>query len=763
MRLPNHQPTGPTPGGAASPKRRCRARWRRVLRSSLLALGLLAGLAIGGCDRAQSPGGDDRDPVCGPVPGTGLPDDLRLARVDGEDPLFVATRSRRHGIGGRTRNAVTGLHALPLMARVLDPAPAGDRHVERVALGLRLEVETEVFLAPRARRVGDGAWTWVGPLVEVAREEDGERLAFDWTALGQGEGATEIGATAYVTSSRSRHAWETAPLPMPEDAVLVADFGVLPAARTVGPIAFRVLACEGDACGCVFAEVIDAADPRLDAWQSLRLSLAEFAGRDVVLRFETEALHEGALDAGLFADPELYRRAPAGSTRRPNLLLISLDTLGADHLGLHGYARETSPFIDDALAPRGTVFLRAIAPATTTGPSHMTLFTSLPPSVHGAVSNLGGRPLPDPVPTLAATLRAAGYLTGAVTENGAITKLLGFSRGFDHYEENASVERIRPEGHIESTFDAGRDFIARHRDLPWFLFLHTYQVHYPYTPPDPYADLFAEDDLDPPQVVELFSGGRSVYHPVRYDREIRFTDDRLRALWTQLEADGLLDDTLVVILADHGEAFLEHLYLGHGAELHRETVHVPLILVGPGVPAGLRIDRNVGLADVMPTVLDLLDVPAPPGLLGRSLVPLFDDGAEDAALATRPIFSEAWQTAGDTRVGKVKLEQPTLAVTRGDFKLIRYRDPAARDGSNRRHALYDLAADPFEQSDLLADSLALSGPAAEQLAQLSGLLDAYESENARRAAELGVVPDALPTGEIDPERIEKLRALGYIE
>ena len=455
----------------------------------------------------------------------------------------------------------------------------------------------------------------------------------------------------------------------------------------------------------------------------------------------------------------LFERAGENAPRRPNLLLVSLDTLGADHLGLYGYPRDTSPFIDDVLAPRATVFMNALAPATTTGPSHMTLFTSLPPSVHGAVSNLGGRPLPGSVPTLAEILREAGYATGAVTENGAITQAMGFGRGFDRYEENQSARMVRPEGHIEATFAAGREFAERMRGLPWFVFVQTYQVHYPYSPPPAYATLFRDDGLDGPGVEALFAGGRSHYHPVLYDREIRYADDQLRVLLDGLEASGLLDGTLVVVLSDHGEAFFEHAYLGHGADLHRETVRVPLILAGPGVPAGRRVVDRVGLADVMPTLLELLGVPAPPGLEGSSLVPLFAAAEPDGAAGDdRPIFSEAWQVTGVTRRGGVEVDQPTLAVEQGSYKLIRYRS-----ANRRRHALFDLTADPHEQIDLLARGAQLDPAAAARLAALSDLLDAYEARTARLATELGVVPDTSPESAIDPDRLEKLRALGYVE
>lgn len=706
------------------------------------------------------------DALCGDVSSRLPSSGVGLARADDRAPLFEPSRERRYTLRGRPRDAVTGFREIRLFERATTVDVDATRHVESVPADLRLAFEPELVFAPRVRVANGDAWTELG-WVRVSKTRRDERsvydVPFDFSALtlpSPHADTLEIGLSAYVSSSRTAHAWETRPLELTSNSVLAASLGVAPGAADEGRMTWRVLACEGESCGCVHAEVIDAKEVARTGWQERRIALGDFAGPSVSLRLETEVQSgdSGAVDGALWAEPALLERLSDGAATRPNLLLISLDTLGADHLGVYGYARDTSPFIDDVLAPRGTVFLNALAPATTTGPSHMTLFTSLPPSVHGAVSNLGGRPLPEAVPTLAETLRTAGYVTAAVTENGAITQALGFGRGFDHYEENQSARMVRPEGHIEATFAAGRELAERARGLPWFVFVQTYQVHYPYSPPPEYRALFADDGLDAPGADAIFTGGRADYHPVLYDREIRYTDDQLRAFLTGLEESGLLENTIVVVLADHGEAFFEHSYLGHGADLHRETVRVPLIMVGPGVPAGSRVEGRVGLGDVMPTLLELLDVPVPAGNLGRSLVPLLASQDAVESKPSRPIFSEAWQVTGVTRRGGVKLDQPTLAIERDDYKLIRYRGD-----TGPRHALFDLSADPQERMDLMPVGGSPTGTAARHFEALSALLDEYEAETARLAAELGVKPDVAPDTEIDPARLEKLRALGYVE
>ena len=296
------------------------------------------------------------------------------------------------------------------------------------------------------------------------------------------------------------------------------------------------------------------------------------------------------------------------------------------------------------------------------------------------------------------------------------------------------------------------------REVPFFVFLHSYQVHFPYSPPAAYGQLFGQDGLNPSGREQLFTQGRNRHHPVLYDREIRYTDEQLRRFLTGLEESGLLENTVVVILSDHGEAFFEHDYVGHGSELHRETVRVPLILMGPGVPKSLKIPHNVGLADVMPTVLELLDVPIPPDLMGKSLVPLMTSADPEASWTTRPIFSEAWQTRGDTRQGRVEVKQPTLAVRRHQFKLIRY---LREDG--KVHAFFDLARDPREQEDLLENEHNLTAAQKREFSELSRLLDQYTEETAYRSAQFQSEGGAPSEMEIDPDRLEKLRALGYVD
>lgn len=720
-------------------------------------------------------GGEDREvasPTSAPVQ-TVCGDDTRLLSPDqhtferpkqGEAWLAPRTRQRyaRPPIG---RQVQTGFYEIPSFDKVIVGSGQNGIHIEPIEQNLAASFGAELRFAPRVRFHPDEPWKELGWLdLEGEEERWGQtifKVPFDLVDEKiRPDQSIEIGLTIYASLTPTKHVWDSPPLETNKNSVLSLGFGLIEAGRDEGPIAWRILACENEQCTCVYEEIRDSRDPNFELWTDRYLSLADWAGHSPSFRLETQSLadEESTVDPAIWSTPILLERSVRSQTPRKNLLIISLDTLSADHLGLYGYERETSPFIDEVLSAQGTVFMEAAAPATTTGPSHMTLFTSLAPSVHGFVSNVSGTPLPEAVPTLAEILRQAGYLTVAVTENGAITDKAGFARGFDVYQENRSARLTVPEGHIESTFRLGRALLESVKSAPFFAFLQTYQVHFPYSPPAAYGQLFGRDGLNPSGREQLFTQGRQRHHPILYDREIRYTDEQLRRFLTELEDSGLLKNTVVVILSDHGEAFFEHDYLGHGSELHRETVRVPLILMGPGIPGGQKVPHNVGLADVMPTVLELLDVPVPPNLMGKSLVPLITDADPEASWKTRPIFSEAWQTRGDTRQGRVEVKQPTLAVRRGDSKLIRYLHE-----DRKQHAFFDLTSDPRERVDLLDDAPALTEAQKREFTELSSLLDQYTEETAYRSAQFqseGIAPANI---EIDPDRLEKLRALGYVD
>ena len=370
---------------------------------------------------------------------------------------------------------------------------------------------------------------------------------------------------------------------------------------------------------------------------------------------------------------------------RPNVLLISLDTLRADRVGSYGYARPTTPFLDE-LASGGVRFSHAFINTHCTPQSHATIFTSLYQEAHGVALDPAepGAPewttyvLDDSHLTLAETLKGAGYLTLAVTEGGYMADEFGLDQGFEEYYDGA---RAVDQGTIRLL-----RMLRRHAGdpRPVFALLHTYQVHVPYTPPERYRALFGWPEVPYEATTDKIPEIRAAGFPAEdvrylsdmYDAEIRFIDDTLRELFAELEAIGFLRDALVVVLSDHGEEFHEHGELSHRDTLYEELMHVPLVFAGSRIAGGRVDDRMAGLVDVAPTMLSLLGVVAPARMAGLDLL------APPRAEADPAVFAQF----GSRR----------YAVRTRQWKLIDTLAPEPRV------ELYDLAADPGERHDLAA-------------------------------------------------------------
>lgn len=428
----------------------------------------------------------------------------------------------------------------------------------------------------------------------------------------------------------------------------------------------------------------------------------------------------------------------------PNLVLISVDTLRADRLSCYGYERPTSPAVDAQLAGAGVLFGEVVSQAPKTTPSHMTMFTGLYPSVHGVTMWEGTdeRGVLNPrVHTLAEVLRNAGYDTVAFTAGGPMHRARGFDHGFQEYRHDRPLERAL-------------SWLERGRRGPFFLFFHTYDVHDPYTPPDEYIDQFAPRASGPlieavralrSQAIGWEAAHKRYWDAVDrndpasvallsslYDAGIRKTDDRtLTPLFGAIDRLGLRENTLVVLVSDHGEAFMEHGAFMHD-DVYRETTHVPWIMRWPGVlPAGRRVSVPVELTDLMPTLLDLLHLPLPAVVQGRSVAA----AARGDALAPRPVISEySTHKAGAFQ----------RAVRSGDERLVIPGGPAR---------LFDLTTDRREEHDI-------AGERPARVAVLLGLLEQWRTECAR------LVPRYGPGGEgvaPDPDTLQRLKALGYVE
>jgi arylsulfatase A-like enzyme len=407
---------------------------------------------------------------------------------------------------------------------------------------------------------------------------------------------------------------------------------------------------------------------------------------------------------------------------RPNVLLISIDSLRADHVGMQGYARPTTPRLD-ALAAAGAAFLAAYAPSPWTLPSHVTLLTSLPPEAHGVVKR--NRVLASRATTLAEVLQGAGYATAGFVSGPLLRGLYGHDQGFDVYDD----------------------------ERPFFVFLHLWDVHYDYDPPAPYDSWFDPDyagDLDatPFENNPALSPGmapRDLEHLVAlYDGEIRFTDEWIGRLLDRLAALRIAQDTIVVVTADHGDEFLEHGQLGHGKTLFEEQLRVPLIVSYPRrIPPGRRFTDPVRLQDVAPTILGLADVPwppafglpgGPPGARGVDLSPWLV-GSPAESFPVLPVY------ASSAVLGLKR------SVQAGGKKLI-VRGKSLRG----TRVVYDLTTDPQEKAvgDASKEDLAALIRLGQMLNEWTAFFDEQGIDHSERRA-------------LDPEFVEQLRKLGYLE
>lgn len=312
------------------------------------------------------------------------------------------------------------------------------------------------------------------------------------------------------------------------------------------------------------------------------------------------------------------------------IVLISIDTLRADHLGAYGYHRDTSPFLD-RLAARGVLFERAVAHYPNTLTSHMSLLTGLYPAEHGVFPPDGV--LSPSIPTLPELLAAAGWRTAGFVEDGYVNGEYGFERGFSRWHDE--VGRYLPT-QVEQTIERGVSFLREVAETgeaePFFLFLHTYAVHDPYDPPAPFASRYWQGPRPAgafhPVGPELLAFNRRQgelpeaareWLVARYDGSIRYADSVLAGFFAQLERLGLTDEVAVVVTSDHGEEFLEHGRLAH-TQVYDETLHVPLLVIHPGFEPR-RVPTLVQGIDLFPTLLELAGVGVPEHASGRSLVP----------------------------------------------------------------------------------------------------------------------------------------------
>jgi arylsulfatase A-like enzyme len=465
------------------------------------------------------------------------------------------------------------------------------------------------------------------------------------------------------------------------------------------------------------------------------------------------------------------RPATAGrSSSRPNVVFWLVDTLRADHLGAYGHPAPTSPFLD-TLAGEGVVFEQCRAQGSWTKPSMAALLTSRYPSATG-MRGLFDR-LDDSFTTFPETLQAAGYHTMGLSANPIMGRMSNYQQGFDRYwelQQRSRIEELVPlaSGSAARLVDEAIRWLDERPAQPFLLYLHTIDPHELYKPAPEYlrqfadaageaeyrqqwvklaasgpqllanqftADRFARAGIDPHGFIDY---GRRLY-----DGDILATDTAIRRLWTHLVSHGFSEDLVFVLTSDHGEEFFEHGGTSHGYSLYDELLRVPLVIrAPPRVPAGLRIASPVRSIDIYPTLLDLLGLPIPDGLDGRTLRPLINGRTAGSiphiyAEKLRPIDPTAPQFPIGT----------AYAVVAPPWKFVlNLESPSERSLPARE--LYRVDVDPGE-----TDNVAAAEP--HVVAELEADVRSWAETTARRAPP--VHREQLPAA-----MLERLRQLGYL-
>ena len=459
-----------------------------------------------------------------------------------------------------------------------------------------------------------------------------------------------------------------------------------------------------------------------------------------------------------------------------NLIIVCIDALRADHLGCYGYARPTSPFID-SLAREGLLFERAMSQSSYTRESVSALLTGIPPSLSG--TGTGWYAIPNPrTPHLGELFAHAGYRTGFFSDSAA-------------FLETPFGDRFSEKGFVPTSFGASGsgpalsqralEFVKKNADQKFMMYVHYLDPHEPYEPRPEYYLRFAKEIYPKPinligevrpelprLTAEGFGPGEPRFEDLitRYDGEIYAADEAVRMLFDGLREQGVLDKTLVVLTADHGEEFLDHGFIEHGWSLYNEVLHVPLIFWRPGVVRPGRAAFQVSHGQVFPTLISWMKVPYE--LKGYLYAPLFQAAGEAAwefgtpggalaetLLETRLVLhavmsqdykyiaAQKWLTPAECSEASKHQAEGREAMRKGVFPFTDPWGPAVHE------ALYNLKTDPGETKNLLND-------APEQVKKMREFLESYRALCPKAAA-----PARSERGTLSPELEQRRRELGY--
>ncbi len=425
-------------------------------------------------------------------------------------------------------------------------------------------------------------------------------------------------------------------------------------------------------------------------------------------------------------------------SKKPNIILISIDTLRADHLGCYGYPRPTSPTLDK-LASEGLLFENFMATSPWTLPSHGSMLTGLYPNRIG-LKAWTSPPLAG-FETLAGLLKKHGFSTAAVVNHFCLSPRYGLHQGFDDFlyiRENLSQRTPSVVGR------KAVEWFQRKRPEPFFLFLHYYDVHSDYSSLPRFEDQFVHpyNGIANGTTTQLLNFRKGLVKLTEsdaghlmdlYDAGIRQIDFMLNQLFQYIDSRKLLDNSVIIITSDHGEEFFEHGGVLHSQTQYEELVHIPMIIRGPGIPQSKTIKQIASLVDIMPTILSLAGIDIPNSLSGINLCPLWQQA--QSSLPQRYLFAEGSKTTIEEKI--VLWHDIKRAVRHPRYKL-------HYDRLTKEKQLYDLKDDPKEKFDVASRHSALVNSMFSQL-------ENFMSLSAKT-----------PVRQLTPQEVEKLKSLGYL-
>ena len=482
---------------------------------------------------------------------------------------------------------------------------------------------------------------------------------------------------------------------------------------TVDPVPPVTFGISVDASGATMALLEDRASS--SEWRDEIVDLSAYVGNEVDVVFKADCPSPGNI--ALWSSPAMFQVRPHAPEKPLNIVWYVIDALRADHLDIYGYPRNTAPVMRE-LAAEGTRFTRCFSPGTWTKPSVASMLTGVSPLVHRI--GLGSETLPAALTTLPEQLRNAGYTTASVTQSPLGPRSGYLDRGFDSVRVTRRQRAARPDGGTSALAEGISSFLERCQARPFFLLAHTLETHGPYWPPARYRSFRS-------------TNGETSQTDL-YDACVMWADANLGMLINKLQDLGLYDHTILIVTADHGQGLEgDEGGPGHMGKPYRARIHVPLLLHLPGaIPAGLVLDANVQTIDIVPTVLDLLGLPANRQFQGMTLLPLIRNQTYDV-YRERSVFS----------IGECSQD---AAMVKGNWFLF---------NDNGNASLTYLPTGPGQRQNLAVEQEALLKTLAEEMA--------------RYVAQQEAVGTALRTSEsstpfpVDADTTEQLKALGYLQ